>query len=152
MKKESGTEVTNSPSHLGRKTNRHLDVIQPFPFFFGKERRSPSEPSNEEIRGEQSANGARSAHAERARRKIKCGEAAELIPFASWAQSRAVFPGQIKDLGLRQLYLYMNRRYGYLKKNKFHSTPLIQRTALSPPGAPLLCCSGWQRVRSTRME
>jgi hypothetical protein len=126
MKKESGTEVTNSPSHLGRKTNRHLDVIQPFPFCFGKERRSPSEPSNEEIRGEQSANGARSAHAERARRKIKCGgEAAELIPFASWAQSRAVFPGQIKDLGLRQLDLYMNRRYGYLnlKKKRFHSTP-----------------------------
>ncbi|KAH0447602.1 hypothetical protein IEQ34_023564 [Dendrobium chrysotoxum] len=29
--------------------------------FVGKERRSPSEPSNEEIRGEQSANGARSA-------------------------------------------------------------------------------------------
>jgi hypothetical protein len=61
FQKDEGTEVTNSPSHLGRKTNRHLDVIQPFPFFVGKERRSPSEPSNEEIRGEQSANGARSA-------------------------------------------------------------------------------------------
>lgn len=61
FQKDEGTEVTNSPSHLGRKTNRHLDVIQPFPFSLGKERRSPSEPSNEEIRGEQSANGARSA-------------------------------------------------------------------------------------------
>ncbi|GJR07435.1 NADH dehydrogenase subunit 2 [Tanacetum coccineum] len=42
------------------------------------------------------------AHAKRARRKgRKFGEeAAELIPFASWAQSSAVFPGQIKDLGL----------------------------------------------------
>ena len=34
--KDEGTEVTNSPSHLGRKTNRHLDVIQPFPFSLGK--------------------------------------------------------------------------------------------------------------------
>lgn len=43
---------------------------------------------------------AREAHAEQTRKK-KCGEeAAELIPFASWAQSSAVFPGQIKDLGL----------------------------------------------------
>jgi len=76
--------------------------------------------------------------------KKKCGgEAAELIPFASWAQSSAVFPGQIKDLGLlatllnyRNLFflvIYMNRkidpsiypirfRFGYLKKNRFHST------------------------------
>jgi hypothetical protein len=30
----------------------------------------------------------------------KCGgEAAKLIPFSSWAQSYALFPGQIKDLG-----------------------------------------------------
>ncbi|GKF37974.1 hypothetical protein Tco_0114732 [Tanacetum coccineum] len=45
---------------------------------------------------------AREAHAERARGKGRKfgGEAAELIPFASWAQSSAVFPGQIKDLGL----------------------------------------------------
>ena len=45
---------------------------------------------------------AREAHAERARRKGRKfgGEAAELIPFASWAQSSALFPGQIKDLGL----------------------------------------------------
>jgi hypothetical protein len=42
---------------------------------------------------------AREAHAERARRK-KSVEETELIPFASWAQSSAVFPGQIKDLGL----------------------------------------------------
>lgn len=42
---------------------------------------------------------AREAHAEQARNKCG-GEAAELIPFASWAQSSAVFPGQIKDLGL----------------------------------------------------
>lgn len=49
---------------------------------------------------------AREAHAERARRKKKCGgEAAELIPFASWAQSSAVFPGQIKDLGLPSCYI-----------------------------------------------
>ncbi|WOG81068.1 hypothetical protein DCAR_0100213 [Daucus carota subsp. sativus] len=43
---------------------------------------------------------AREAHAKRARIKKVGGEAAELIPFASWAQSSAVFPGQIKDLGL----------------------------------------------------
>ncbi|MQM22023.1 hypothetical protein Taro_055073 [Colocasia esculenta] len=36
IQKDKGTEVTNSPSHLGRKTNRHLDVIQPFPFLLGK--------------------------------------------------------------------------------------------------------------------
>lgn len=36
FQKDEGTEVTNSPSHLGRKTNRHLDVIQPFPFSLGK--------------------------------------------------------------------------------------------------------------------
>ena len=36
IQKDSGTEVTNSPSHLGQKTNRHLDVIQPFPFSLGK--------------------------------------------------------------------------------------------------------------------
>jgi hypothetical protein len=37
----------------------------------------------------------------RRKKKYKCGgEEAELIPFASWAQSSAVFPGQIKDLGL----------------------------------------------------
>ncbi|KAK1437257.1 hypothetical protein QVD17_03046 [Tagetes erecta] len=38
--------VINSPSHWGRKTNRHLDVIQPFSiflFYFRNERRSPSE-------------------------------------------------------------------------------------------------------------
>lgn len=28
--------VTNSPSHWGRKTNRHLDVRQPFQFELGK--------------------------------------------------------------------------------------------------------------------
>jgi len=54
---------------------------------------------------------AREAHAERARIKRSLeeknsarpsgrGEGAELIPFAYWAQSSAVFPGQIKDLGL----------------------------------------------------
>ena len=69
--------------------------------------------------------------------------ARELIPFASWAQSSAVFPGQIKDLGLlatllnyRNLFflvIYMNRKidpsiypirfpFLYLKKNRFHST------------------------------
>ena len=36
FQKDEGTEVTNSPSHLGRKTNRHLDVVQPFPFSLGK--------------------------------------------------------------------------------------------------------------------
>lgn len=57
---------------------------------------------------------AREAHAERARRKKKCGgEAAELIPFASWAQSSAVFPGQIKDLGLLATLL------NYIKKEIF---------------------------------
>ncbi len=35
----------------------------------------------------------------------KSVEKTELIPFASWAQSSAVFPGQIKDLGLRFLLL-----------------------------------------------
>lgn len=54
---------------------------------------------------------AREAHAERARRKKCGGEAAELIPFASWAQSSAVFPGQIKDLGLFATLLnYINRK------------------------------------------
>ena len=65
---------------------------------------------------------AREAHAERARRKGRKfgGEAAELIPFASWAQSSAVFPGQIKDLGLLAtllhyknpffLVIYINRK------------------------------------------
>lgn len=62
---------------------------------------------------------AREAHAERARIKKEFGgEAAELIPFASWAQSSSVFPGQIKDLGLlatlHHIYLflviYMNRK------------------------------------------
>lgn len=42
---------------------------------------------------------ARKAHAERTQRKRSVKET-ELIPFASWAQSSAVFPGQIKDLGL----------------------------------------------------
>lgn len=41
---------------------------------------------------------AREAHAERARRKKSVEE--KQPPFASWAQSSAVFPGQIKDLGL----------------------------------------------------
>lgn len=36
IQKDEGTEVTNSPSHLGQKTNRHLDVRQPFPFKLGK--------------------------------------------------------------------------------------------------------------------
>lgn len=50
---------------------------------------------------------AREAHAAE---KNKCGgEAAELIPFASWDQSSAVFPGQIKDLGLLATLLnYIN--------------------------------------------
>ena len=47
-KRKSKEGVTNSPSHWGRKTNRHLDVIQAFSILVGKERRSPSEPSNEE--------------------------------------------------------------------------------------------------------
>lgn len=52
---------------------------------------------------------AREAHAKRARIKKFGGEAAELIPFASWAQSSAVFPGQIKDLGLLATLLnYIN--------------------------------------------
>ena len=57
---------------------------------------------------------AREAHAERARRKKKCGrEAAELIPFAYWAQSSAVFPGQIKDLGLL-LLRYLKKIFFFL--------------------------------------
>jgi len=40
----------------------------------------------------------------------KCGgEAAELIPFASWAQSSALFPGQIKDLGLIAKDIWIER-------------------------------------------
>lgn len=80
------------------------------------------------------------------------GEAAELIPFASWAQSSAVFPGQIKDLGLLATLLnYINPLVIYKWKDRsIHiSYPisifiskkvlisfiqrLIQRTALSPP-------------------
>ena len=59
--KDEGTEVTNSPSHLGRKNESTSRCDTALSIFVGKERRSPSEPSNEEIRGEQSANGARSA-------------------------------------------------------------------------------------------
>lgn len=65
---------------------------------------------------------AREAHAEQARRKKKnqCGgEAAELIPFASWAQSSAVFPGQIKDLGLLATLLnYINPLVIYKWKDR----------------------------------
>lgn len=67
---------------------------------------------------------AREAHAERARKKERSVEGGRrsvgLIPFASWAQSSAVFPGQIKDLGLLatllnyinpfSLVIYMNRK------------------------------------------
>ena len=55
---------------------------------------------------------AREAHAERARRKKSVEEEQpELSPFASWAQSSAVFPGQIKDLGLFATLLnYINRK------------------------------------------
>ncbi len=57
---------------------------------------------------------AREAHAERARRKKSVEEKQpELIPFASWAQSSAVFPGQIKDLGLLATLL------NYIKKEIF---------------------------------
>ncbi|GJS56024.1 NADH dehydrogenase subunit 2 [Tanacetum coccineum] len=76
-------------------------AVLTFSIIVGKERRSPSEPSNEE-QEENKAPMAREACSERAQRKGRKfgGEAAELIPFASWAQSSAVFPGQIKDLGL----------------------------------------------------
>jgi len=66
--KDEGAEVTNSPSHLGRKTNRHLDVIQPFPFSLGKNGEvHPNRPMKKEegIKAPM----AREAHAERARRK-----------------------------------------------------------------------------------
>jgi hypothetical protein len=36
------------------------------------------------------------------------GEGAELIPFAYWAQSSAVFPGQIKDFGAS---CYLTKRF-----------------------------------------
>ena len=50
----------------------------------------------------------------------KCGgEAAELIPFASWAQSSAVFPGQIKDLGLLATLL------NYIKKSLFSFSNIV---------------------------
>ncbi|KAI5664326.1 hypothetical protein M9H77_23649 [Catharanthus roseus] len=65
----------------------------------GKERRSPSKPSNERIRGEQSTNGVRSVCGPGTKKKKCGGEAAELIPFASWAQSSVVLPSQIKDFG-----------------------------------------------------
>lgn len=105
-------------------------------FYFSWERTAKSIQTVQwRIRREQSACGTDTE-------KKKCGrEAAELIPFAYWAQSSAVFPGQIKDLGLLLLrylkniffFFYMNRkidlsvypirfRVWYLKKNRFHST------------------------------
>ena len=121
------------------------------------------------IRGEQSANGARSACGTGTEKRKFGGEAAELIPFASWAQSSAVFPGQKRIWGfllryftIKRLFLviYIKRKidpsilsdfYFYIEKRIYFIQRLIQRTVLSPP--PLmkgLCCNGWQRVRSTR--
>jgi hypothetical protein len=92
-----------------------------FSNFVGKERRSPSEASNEEIE-ESKAPMAREAHAEGARRKLRVEEQATARPerarkrlesrvsacsfLASWAKSSAVFPSQIKDLGLLATQLY----------------------------------------------
>lgn len=140
-------------------------------FYFSWERTAKSIRTVQwRIRGEQSANGARSACGTGTEKGKFGGEAAELIPFASWAQSSAVFPGQIKDLGLLAtllhyknpffLVIYINRKidpsilsdfYFDIEKRIYFIQRLIQRTVLSPP--PLmkgLCCNGWQRVRSTR--
>jgi hypothetical protein len=90
---------------------KRIDIsIWQYLFFFSWERTAKSIWTVQwRIRGEQSANGARSACGTGTEKKKCGGEAAELIPFASWAQSSAVFPGQIKDLGLLATLLnYIN--------------------------------------------
>ncbi|GJS31779.1 hypothetical protein Tco_0492399 [Tanacetum coccineum] len=49
-----------------------------------------------------------SLNKERMRRTFG-GEASELIPFASWAQSCVVFPCQIKDLGLIPIHRHLSQ-------------------------------------------
>jgi len=98
------------PISLGAENESTSRFDNTFFFFFSWERTAKSIWTVQwRIRGEQSANGARSACGT-GTEKNKCGgEAAELIPFASWAQSSAVFPGQIKDLGLLATLLnYIN--------------------------------------------
>jgi hypothetical protein len=96
-------------------------------------------------RAKRQCNGARSTCGTGTDKKKCGGEAAELIPFASWTQSGSVFPGKIKDLGLLATLLNYRKkipfhffniwnrkidpsiypirfRFGYLKKNLFHST------------------------------
>ncbi|PKU68833.1 putative pre-mRNA-splicing factor ATP-dependent RNA helicase [Dendrobium catenatum] len=41
--------------------------------------------------------------------RTMAGEETELIPFASWAQSSALFLGQIKDFGLLAEYIFIER-------------------------------------------
>ena len=94
-------------------------MIQPFLFFLVKNGEvHPNRPmKNKE---ESKAPMAREAHAERARRKKSVEEKQpELIPFASWAQSSAVFPGQIKDLGLLATLL------NYIKKSLFSFSNIV---------------------------
>lgn len=65
-----GEEVTNKfPISFGAENESTSRCDTALSFFVGKERRSPSEPSNEEIKEESKAPMAREAHAERARKK-----------------------------------------------------------------------------------
>ena len=95
--------MENSPSHWGRKRNRHLEVSNlPFLFELGKNGEvHPNRPMKNKRRAKVGWNeGARSTFGRRTKKK-KCGvEGDELIPFPFWAQSSAVFPLTIKDLGL----------------------------------------------------
>ena len=118
----------NSPSPLGRKTNRHLDVIEPFPFGFGKERRSPS---NSSIRGEQSKRQWRASRA--------CGTGADqttvwrfVLRFLGAPKAVQSFPAKSRILGfLRHISVYMTQTDGHLC---FDSIPIKGlRLALPEP-------------------
>ncbi|GJU77335.1 hypothetical protein Tco_1274405 [Tanacetum coccineum] len=76
--------VIGLPVTVGDQNESTSRCDTTFSILVGKERRSPSEPSNKEYK-ESKAPMAREAHAEWAWRKGRKfrGEAAELIPFAS---------------------------------------------------------------------
>lgn len=121
-------------------------MIQPFLFELGKNGEvHPNRPMKNKRRAKRQwrAKRMRNGHGKKERSVEGGRRSVGLIPFASWAQSSAVFPGQIKDLGLLatllnyinpfSLVIYMNRkidpsiypirfRFGYLKNNRFHST------------------------------
>lgn len=76
-------------------------MIKPFQFELGKNGEvHPNRPMKNKRRAKRQWRAKRMRNGHGKKEKKFGGEAAELIPFASWAQSSAVFPGQIKDLGL----------------------------------------------------